>query len=51
MKNIKASEEEVEKESKHLVEHHSGAIPERVKAYVEHQLKNEAVFSFLEGQK
>lgn len=51
IENIKAPEEEVEKESKHLIEHHSGAESERVRAYVEHQLKNEAVFSFLEGQK
>lgn len=51
VENIKATEEEVEKEVGHLVEHHSGAVPERVRAYVEHQLRNEAVFSFLEGQK
>ncbi len=49
LENIKAPEEEVEKEVKHLVEHHSGAVLERVRAYVEHQLRNEAVFAFLEG--
>lgn len=51
LENIKAREEEVEKEVKHLVEHHSGAVPDRVRAYVEHQLRNEEVFNFLEENK
>lgn len=48
---IEADQKEVEKEVTHIVEHHSGANADRVRAYVEHQLRNEAVFKYLENQK
>lgn len=48
---IKASEEDIKKEVDHIVEHYSGAVPERVRTYVEHRLQNEEVFKFLEAQK
>ncbi len=46
--NITANAEEVEKEVSHITEHYSGSDPKRVRSYVEHQLRNEAVFQFLE---
>jgi FKBP-type peptidyl-prolyl cis-trans isomerase (trigger factor) len=49
--NIYADEKEVEQESKHIIEHYSGADTARVREYVSHQLRNEAVFQFLENQK
>jgi FKBP-type peptidyl-prolyl cis-trans isomerase (trigger factor) len=51
LEKIKANDEEVTKEADHIIEHYEGAQPERVRAYVEHQMRNEAVFKFLEEQK
>jgi len=47
---IEPNKEQIEKEIKHLTEQHKGADPERVKAYVEMILVNEAVINFLENQ-
>lgn len=51
VENIKAPEEEVGREIKHIIEHHQGADEGNVRPYVEHQLRNEEVFKFLENQK
>lgn len=51
VEKIKADEGEVAKEVKHIIEHYTGAVPERVRAYVEHQMRNEEVFKLLESQK
>ena len=48
---IEPKKEDVEKEIKHLMEHYKEADPERVRAYVEMILVNEAVIQFLEAQK
>jgi FKBP-type peptidyl-prolyl cis-trans isomerase (trigger factor) len=48
---IEPNKETVEKESKQLMEQYKGADPERVKAYVEMVLVNDAVIKFLESQK
>jgi trigger factor len=48
---LEADKNEVEKETKSLVEYYKGADPERTKAYVEMQLINQKVFEFLESQK
>lgn len=48
---IEPKKEEVEKQIKHLMEQYKGADPERVKAYVEMVLVNDAVIKFLEEQK
>lgn len=44
------SEEEVEKEAAHILEHYAGADKERTLAYVESTLTKEKVFEFLENQ-
>lgn len=51
LENIRAPREAVEKETDHIVEHYKDAVPERVRAYVEHQMRNEEIFKFLESQK
>jgi FKBP-type peptidyl-prolyl cis-trans isomerase (trigger factor) len=51
LENITAPKEELDKEVDHILEHYEGAVPERVRTYVEHQLRNEEVFKFLENQK
>jgi len=48
---IEPNKELMEKEIKHLTEQYKGADPERVKAYVEMVLVNDAVLKFLESQK
>ncbi|MFA5651759.1 MAG: trigger factor [Candidatus Paceibacterota bacterium] len=48
---IEPNKEQMEKEIKHLIEQYKGADPERVKAYVEMVLINDAVIKFLESQK
>lgn len=48
---IEPNKEQVDAEIKKLMEHYKGADPERVKAYVEMILINEAVIKFLESQK
>ena len=48
---IEPKKEDVEKEIKNLMEHYKGADPERIKAYVEMVLVNDAVIKFLESQK
>jgi len=45
---IEPNKEQMEKEIKHLIEQYKGADPERVKAYVEMVLVNDAVIKFLE---
>jgi len=46
---IEPNKEQVEKEIKNLMEQYKGADPERVKAYVEMILVNDAVIKFLEA--
>ncbi len=48
---IEADKNLMEKEIKHLTDLYKGADPERVKAYVEMVLVNDAVLKFLEGLK
>jgi trigger factor len=48
---IEPKKEDAEKQSKHLMKQYKGADPERVKAYVEMILVNDAVIKFLEEQK
>lgn len=48
---IEPKKEEVEAESKHLMELYKDATPERVKIYVEANLVNKMVFEFLESLK
>ncbi|MFA6340623.1 MAG: trigger factor [Candidatus Paceibacterota bacterium] len=48
---LEPKKEDVEKESKHLMEQYKDADPERIRAYVEMILSNEAVIKFLEGQR
>ncbi len=48
---IEPNKEQAEKEIKNLMEQYKGADPERVKAYVEMVLVNDAVIKFLENQK
>lgn len=48
---IEADKEMMDKEVKHLMEQYKGADPERVRAYVEMVLINDAVLKFLEAQK
>ncbi len=47
---IEPNKEDVEKEMKSLIAQYKGADPERVKAYVEMVLVNDAVIKFLENQ-
>ncbi|MEK7531644.1 MAG: trigger factor [Patescibacteria group bacterium] len=51
LEKIAPTEEEIEKETSHIVEHHKDADPKRVRAYITHILRKEKVFEFLEGQK
>lgn len=46
--NVKADEEEVEKEVKHLKEHHPDIDTDHARIYVTNVLSNEEVFKFLE---
>jgi FKBP-type peptidyl-prolyl cis-trans isomerase (trigger factor) len=46
---IEPKKEDVEAESKKLIEQYKGADPERIRAYVEMILINEAVIKYLEG--
>lgn len=48
---LEPNKEDLEKESKHLLEQYKQADPERVKAYVEMIMINEMVIKFLEEQK
>jgi len=43
--------EDLEKETKHLLEHYPDADPLRVRIYIYGQMRNEKVFEFLEGLK
>lgn len=47
---LEPTKEELEKEVKHMLEHHKGADPLRVRIYVYQQLKNQKVLEFLEMQ-
>lgn len=49
--NIEPSKDEVEHESKHMLEHYPDADPVRVSVYVYSQLRNQKVFEFLENVK
>ncbi len=49
--NLKATEEEIEKDVVKITEMYKDADPARAKAYVEQMLTNEKVFAFLENQK
>src|SRR5581483_6195450 len=49
--NISPKEEEIKKETDHIVEHYKDADRFRVRMYVETFLTNELVFQFLESQK
>ena len=48
--NLKATEEEIEKEVNNIVTIYKDADPARARAYVEQMLENEKVFAFLEKQ-
>ncbi len=48
--NLKASEEEIEKEVTNITTMYKDADPARARAYVENMLTNEKVFAFLETQ-
>lgn len=48
---LAASDDEVEKEAKHLQEHYQDAPYERLRAYVADMLKSEEVWKWLESQK
>jgi len=45
------TKEEIEHETKHLLEHYKDAKPERARAYIETMLTNEKVILFLESQR
>ncbi len=47
--NIHIPKDEIDKESKHILEHHKDADPNRVVVYVETILTNEKVFQLLEN--
>ncbi len=51
LENISPTPEEIDKEAKHLHEHHKDAKLENLKSYVEGILSNEKVLKFLEEQK
>lgn len=51
VEGIKPSDEEIEKEVKHVLEHYADAKEDRVRDYVANLIQNEKVFQFLEGQK
>ena len=48
---LKAKDEDVERETKRLIQTYTDADPFRAAAYVKHMLVNEAIFVFLEEQK
>lgn len=48
---LKASDEDVERETKRLIQTYQDADPLRARAYVAHMLMNEEIFKFLESQK
>jgi len=50
IENIKPTEEELEKEVKHVLEHYKDAKEERVRDYVASVIQNEKVLEFLEQQ-
>ncbi|MBX4215430.1 hypothetical protein KW797_00545 [Candidatus Parcubacteria bacterium] len=49
--NIKPTEEEIDKEVRHVLEHYKDAKEERVRDYVASVIQNEKVLEFLESQK
>ena len=49
--HITVSQDEIEKHTKHLLEHHRDADPARARIYIETILTNEKVIDFLEEQK
>ena len=49
--NLKPKEEDVESETKRLVQTYQDADPLRARAYIAHMLMNEVIFKFLEEQK
>ncbi|MFQ5661891.1 MAG: trigger factor [Candidatus Paceibacteria bacterium] len=48
---IKIPEEDIEKETSHILEHYKDAKPENVRVYIQSVLTNEKVFQLLENQK
>ena len=48
---ITATEQAIDEEVKHILEHHADADPARARAYITMMLNNEKVFEFLESQK
>lgn len=48
---IKIPEEDIEKETSHILEHYRDAKPENVRVYIQSVLTNEKVFQLLENQK
>ncbi len=51
VEGLSPSEEKIEKETSHIMEHYPGADKERTLAYAESLLTKEKVFEFLENQK
>lgn len=51
LEHITVSQDEIEKHTKHLLEHHKDADPARARIYIETLLTNEKVIEFLEKQK
>lgn len=51
IEKLSAPADKVDHEVKHLLEHHKELDPDHAKSYVEHVLRNEAVFEFLENVK
>jgi trigger factor len=49
VEKIVASEEEVNKETMHILEHYKDADPERARMHAENVLTNEKIFQFLES--
>lgn len=51
MEKISVPEEDIKRETDHVLEHYKNAKPENVRVYIESVLTNEKVFQFLENQK
>ncbi len=51
VENLKPKEEDIENETKRLIQTYQDADPLRARAYVTHMLTNEEIFKFLESQK
>ena len=49
--NLKPKDEDIEKETKRLMDMYKDADPERARMYIAHMLTNEEIFTFLEKQK